>query len=313
MNFVEEKTPKGLILKIMFDKWQYLVFDRKGRSIYEDEEGKRILHKVLVMVFVGRNFTFRQDFRKSYTLLKIRKGNIIVPYIDLRDNKKKYFFIPTDKDLDLIPARILVTGSVISMIKEIDINIEPDYVIVDDNVTTNDVVLIKNRYHTEEIIYIELVNNYFLSDKLKIPDTDRTDNINMMSRNPVFLSSIHLRNMDISKINQLLLDFDISPLDTEFIYTMIQNSINSADSDPRIDKNRAMLSELRDYFMFYQALLNRNTERVKELIESRNNIKKLSPFVTLITKVKSMYPGTEEQLLYTEYENIVMDRRQALS
>ena len=46
-------------------------------------------------------------------------------------------------------------------------------------------------------------------------DREKLLNLNMMSNNAVFLSRIHMRNMELSKINQLLLDFELTALDTE--------------------------------------------------------------------------------------------------
>ena len=56
-------------------------------------------------------------------------------------------------------------------------------------VTPNDVIIIKNRYKVNEIIYIELANNYFLAERLQIPDSDRVMNLNMMSSNPVICAT----------------------------------------------------------------------------------------------------------------------------
>lgn len=312
MNYIEERTPRGLLLKIMFDTWQFLAFDKKGKPIFVDGEGRSLLHNVLLLLFVGKTLAVKKDYDKEYVLLKVRNGNIIVPYIDLKDELTKYFFIPTEGDLDLIPARIIIMEDVPKLVKELDVSIQPSWVIVDDGVTANDVIIIKNRYKVEDIIYVELVNNIFMADKMDIPDTDRIINLNTMSSNAVFLARIHLRDMDLAKVNQLLLDFEISAVDTEFIMRFIEYMLEAPDQDPRIQKNKSMLLELHDSFKFYHALLKRENETVKTMVASRDSIKKLAPFLTLISKVKSMYPGTEEQLLYTEYENIAVDRRQFL-
>jgi len=48
------------------------------------------------------------------------------------------------------------------------------------------------------------------------------------------------------------------------------------------------------------------------MINSRSDVKMLAPFRTLVSKVKSLYPGKEDQLLYTDYENLLMERREEL-
>ncbi len=312
MNFIEEKTPKGYLLKIFFDKWQFLAFDRRGKSLYADKEGKSLLHRVPVIIFVGASFDIKREYDKEYVLLKIRDGSIVVPYTDLRDGKIKYFFLNTDKEMDAIPVRMMHAKDVVEMVREVDINVQPDIVAVDDAVTPNDVIIIRNRYKVDEIIYVELANNYFLSERLQIPESDRVMNINMMSSNPVFLVRIHLRNMDLSKINQLLLDFEITALDTEYILSFIQDALDNAEGDAAIQKNKPMLLDLLNSFKFYHSLLQKDETVIKVMIDSTTDVKKLTPYRTLVSKVKAMFPGAEEQKLYTVYENILYDKLEEL-
>ena len=48
------------------------------------------------------------------------------------------------------------------------------------------------------------------------------------------------------------------------------------------------------------------------MIDSISDVKKLTPYRTLVSKVKAMFPGAEEQKLYTVYENIVYDKLEEL-
>lgn len=41
--------------------------------------------------------------------------------------------------------------------------------------------------------------------------------------------------------------------------------------------------------------------------------RKITPYRTLVSKVRSMNPGSAEQILYTEYENMVIDREEELA
>jgi hypothetical protein len=312
MNFVEEKTPKGFLVKIFFDNWQFLAFDRRGKSIYADKEKRSLLHAVPVMIFVGMSFDLARDWERDYRMLKIRDGVMIVPYLDNRDGKTKYIFLETDRELDAVPARIMHVGDVAQMVREIDIGVSPNYVIVNDAVTPNDVIIIKNRYKAGDIIYSELANNCFLAERMQIPEADDIVNLNMMSANPVYLSLIHLRNKDLAKINQLLLDFEINALDTEYILSFIRGEMEKAESEPGMAKHAPMLHDLLNSFRFYHSLLEKDEEGIKGMIDSTTDLKKLTPYRTLVSKVKAMFPGPEEQKLYTVYENILFDRLEEL-
>ncbi len=231
----------------------------------------------------------------------------MLPYEELPERETKYHFIETGMQLDAVPVRILTVRSVPVMMREVDAKIMPDYVVVDRSINENDVYIIRNRYKVDNIIHPHLEE----SDETSGTDEDRekTVNLNMMSTNPVFLAGIHLRAMDLSKINQLLLDFDLTALDTEYILFYIDSYLHN-ESDESIKSHRPMLHELYNSYLFYLHLLQRNDEKIREMINSQTDLKKLAPFRTLVSKVKSIYPNREEQLLYTEYENIVMEKRQ---
>ena len=119
--------------------------------------------------------------------------------------------------------------------------------------------------------------------------------------------------MAISNLNQLLLDFDISPLDTQYILFFIKDLLESEKPGPEIAKNRKTLEEIKNSFEFYLALIQRDDENIKEIISRLTDPRKISPFRTLVSKVRSMHPGSEEQLLYTEYENMVLEREEELA
>ncbi len=313
MDFAEEKTPGGILIKILLNKWQFLAFDSKGRSIYRDDEGRNMIHHVPIIIFLGKKINFKRDYEKEYHLLKIRKGNIIVPYIDTKTHETKYLFIPTDKKIDLIPVRMFYTESVARMVKEIDITMKPDYCIIDDEITQNDIIIVKNRYKIdEENIFRIADSDENKSSGSKEEKEIKEVNINMLSTNPVYLALVHLRKKDISKINQLLLDFEITELDTEYILTFINDYIEEFTKKNSGDKSIYMLKDLLNLYSFYRFLLQRDDEKIKEIVNSLSDLKEIASYKTLISKVKSLYPGSDDQILFTEYENIIADKWEEL-
>jgi hypothetical protein len=134
-----------------------------------------------------------------------------------------------------------------------------------------------------------------------------------MSDNPVFLASYHLRNMALSNLNQLLLDFELSALDTQFIIHYINDVLENKKNDPEVKRNRSMIIDLQNAYVFYLALINKDSGFIKEKVEAETDYRKLSPYRTLITKIRSMgHPGADDQLLYTEFENIVYEKEEKL-
>ena len=310
MDYTEEKTPKGYVIKIFFKNWQFLAFGKKGESLYSDSEGKTLLHRVPLIIFVGKVFKIKKNLARGYELLKIRHDTMILPYYDQTDRKTKYIFIVTDVKLDLIPVRIDSTRNINDMVKQIDSSIHPDYVIVDDSVSANDVIIIKNRYRVDNIIYIEDTQDYTLDEIHERRDGSSDININMLSENPVFLARVHLRSMNLSKLNQILLDFDLTALDTEYIINFINKTVND-DRQPLSPKNRATMDELLKSFQFYHNLLEKDEDSIRDIIQNQTNSKNLTTFRTIISKVKAMHPGSEDQLFYTEFDNLLLKKRES--
>jgi transposase-like protein len=311
MNFAEEKTPAGLILKVMFNKMKYLVFNNRGESISSDSEGRSLLHKMPSIVFLGTTFEIERDYEREFSLLKIRDNHLIVPYRNIIEKKKKYIFINLFAKSDMVPASITHVKGYSTMLKEIPSGTEIDYLIVDETLSETEVSVIASRFKPMDIIYISSQKK---DEPEEVSDTKETGfiNINTMSDNAVFLASYHLRNMALSNLNQLLLDFDISAFDTQYIIYLLNDILMNRTDENEVLRNMNMLIELKNSFEFYLALIERDGDTVKELLQKETDYRKLAPYRTLVSKVSSMNPGREGQLLYTEYENLVMDRLEEL-
>jgi len=311
MDFAEEKTPSGYILKILFDKLKYLVFNSRGESFAADTEGRSLLHKLPSVVFIGSIFIVERDYLKEYSLLKVRDNTIVLPYRNIIEKKRKYLFIHYETVMDLIPVKIKTIKSYSLMLKDIPSDTPIDYLIVDESLSDTEIAVITSRYHPGEIIK---VTNEKSDTSLSANEEKDSDyiSINTMSENAVFLANYHLKNMALSNLNQLLLDFEISAFDTQFIIYQINNILENKKNEPEVIRNKAMLTDLKNGFEIYLALIVKDTEFLKQKINAETDYRKLSPYRTLVTKVKSMNPGKDDQLLYTDYENIIYEREEIL-
>ncbi|HPS57332.1 MAG TPA: hypothetical protein PK514_04440 [Spirochaetota bacterium] len=311
MEFAEEKTPSGMTLKIMYKKGMFLLFNEKGESIYADFDGRSLLHKTPRIVFIGTSFSVERDYDREYTLLKISEGKIILPYRDMIEKKRKYIFLETEIKADMIPSEIKMVSGYSSMLRDIPADLGIDYIITDSTITETEVAVITSRYKPGKMI-INPAASALHDSGLKQSKEFEYTNVNTMSDNPVFLALMHLKRMSLSNLNQLLLDFDISALDIQYILYFIDEIFENRKNEPEVKKNINMLTDLKNAFTFYLALIQRDEETVKEKINSEHDPKKLSPYQTLVSKVRSMNPGRDDQLLFTEYENLVLERKEEI-
>ncbi len=225
------------------------------------------------------------------------------------EKKRKYIFLDTEIQADMLPSEIRIVSGYSSMLRDIPSDMEIDYIITDASINETEIAVITSRYKPGMIIVNPSSSALPDSGSKQGKEFEYTS-INTMSDNPVFLALMHLKRMSLSSLNQLLLDFDISALDIKYIIYFIDDILEKRGAEADVQKNLNMLSDLKNAFTFYLALIQRDEETVKEKINSETDPKKLSPYQTLVSKVRSMNPGRDDQLLYTEFENLVLERKE---
>ena len=134
-------------------------------------------------------------------------------------------------------------------------------------------------------------------DEVSKDGNDIEKNLNIMSSNPVFLAKIHLKKLALSNVNQILLDFDISSLEAEYMLRFIETMLANKQNDEEIEKARPKLESQADSFRFYINLLNKNDNDIRKMINEIDSLSKLSSYSTLLAKVKLLFSKQEDILL----------------
>lgn len=318
MDYIEEKTPSGITIKVILKSWEYTAFTKAGSVIYANESEGNALHKVPVLAFFGKYVNPIMNIDSELVFYKVRKGEIVIPYEDLNHNKRKYFFIKSEENLDVIPVRIQKISSIYRLVREIEGGIIYNYIVVDKSISKNEIVVIKNRCPSSIIIQTGITDETQDSadeekeiseeqKKAKHEEDDIEKNLNMMSTNPVFLAGIHLKKLALSNVNQILLDFDISSLEAEYMLQYIEIMLNAKEYDEELEKARSKLEAQADAFRFYIFLVNKNDEAIRKMIDGIIDLKEISSYSTLLAKVKLLFSKQEDLLLLTEYENLLFE------
>lgn len=322
-NIFEEKTPKGITIKVLIDKSRFLAFDRKGGSIYADDSRTKVLHEIPDIVFIGENFILpKSDRRGDFTLLKVLKEKAIIPFSWRNAKKTRYLLIRIGSQLDLIPVKLKRVSHIPELVKELEAGLKPNFLVVDSSITRGDIMIIKNRYAAANVVLVDETSQTITVDPMgsgdEIPvdrratDIAREININMMSNNPVFLARLHLRELNFSKVNQLLFDFDLSAGDSEYILSFLETMITRAREKEELAKNLGKIESLRNAFLFYLHLLARRESDIKKMVNEANALTDVASYRTLIAKIKILFPEQADQLLFTDYENLLYERNENL-
>jgi hypothetical protein len=320
MDYIEQKTPSGVTIKVIFKNWEYTAFNRDGSVIHTNETDGNVLHKVPVIAFFGKYLSPVINIDSELAFYKIIKNEIVIPYLELVHNKRKYLFLKSSENLDIIPVRVFKISSIFNLVRGIENGILFNYILLDKSVSKNEILVIKNRCPSAVIIQTGIIGDEEENDNKEneanveemtekaIPiENEIEKNLNIMSNNPVFLAKIHLKKLALSNVNQILLDFDISSLEAEYMLRFIETMLTSKENDEEVEKARPKLEAQADAFRFYINLVNKNDAEIRKLINEINNLNKVSSYSTLLAKVKLLFSKQEDILLLTEYENLLFE------
>ncbi|MBN2434761.1 MAG: hypothetical protein JXK07_05770 [Spirochaetes bacterium] len=313
MNIMEEKTPKGYILKINKLKMNFLVFDRLGSTVYADSEQIESIHKIPHIVFYGSGFILKRRIVGEYNLLKVSRGKILIPYYVKNNKDLHYHLLPTNEQSDMIPVKVIKIEKPLEFIRYIESGNKPDYVIIEENIDETDQAVLYDRYAQGNFIRIDIERADLVSrENYENVDEDyHSVNLNMMSGNPVFLSIIHIQNFNLSGVRQLLLDFDLDEEQISYMIAYMTIQINNS-SFPSPEKNMEKMLQLRKEMNFYQFLLIHDKENCSELIDEITDSTTLNSFLTLLAKVSSM-TDDESNLDMVDIQNMLYEKKEALA
>ena len=300
---IEEKTPKGYVFKINTVKRQYVLFNQKGELIYSDENKTKPFHSMKTIVFIGVH-PGDVAIKQPYQLFKIQNASIIIPYM-LENNTRHYIFIPSDSYLDLIPCMVEYANDIASFISFVKKGIMPDFIIINSELSNDDSAMIQSLCPSSHVEIagqsVEPPNN----DSKRAVDAGNID-INLLSNNPVFLARVHLRNLDLPRVKQILLDMDLSESDAQYIIAFLNTMLQHSQKE-ELHKHLEKLNELKHAYEFYYYCIAHDDHNVKQLIEKADK-KDLVTFQTLIQKVKLLFPTKEENLRFVDFENYIWEK-----
>jgi hypothetical protein len=321
MDYIEEKTPKGVTLKVLRDKAKFLAFDSKGASIYFDRSKTMLFENIPVIVFIGGNFKIQNNYNTDLSFHKVVKSNIVIPYLFTNESKMRYIFIKSDVPVDKVPVELKQMDSLNSFVREIETGLRPDHIIVNRNIKRDDILIIRNRYSSAKILLadedprLKSAPPEAKTEELSGESSDdltREINLNVMSDNPTFLARIHLGDSDYSRVNQLLLDSDLTAVDAEYILSFIDTTMKREKEKDEHSRNIGKLEALKDSFSFYIDLINRKEVDIRSMLEKIDDPARIPIYSTLIAKLRLLFPEKDDQLRLTEYENMLMDKKENL-
>ncbi len=297
-QYEERKTPSGFLVKVRLNKMTYVVFSPKG----PDE------------------FSLSHFRLGELNFVNVKNSKLVIPYQHGGSRDIKTIFLNSGSESDILPVIIYHYNTVKEVGALAEKNIEFHHIVADETLQRSDMVTLKIRYPTVNILILkkkitvqqdptsamlpdEKGENRPIDDSgaATLRATNNT-NLNMNSDNPVFLSRIHLRNLELDKVKQLLFDFELSPEDIMFIRTFLDVMIRNVNNKQELDANKERLQTLDEIFRL-ASMIVKHDETDFEIELEKGLPKEVAYMIyALLEKYQENAANIEEEIMFWEWK-----------
>ncbi|MCB1142716.1 MAG: hypothetical protein H7A24_04245 [Leptospiraceae bacterium] len=318
-QYEERKTPGGYLVKVRLSKMTYVVFTPKGPEVPKGAKNNSIIVPVPRVVFLGEDFNLSHFRLGDLSFVNVKSGKLVIPYQHGASREIKTIFLNTGSTSDILPVIVHHYNTPKEVAQLSEQNLDFHHIVADEGLQRNDMVSLKIRYPTVNILLLKKKMTTMQDPKTALPaDEKGTEkpiddnanatlrasggNLNMQSDNPVFLSRIHLRNMELDKVKQLLFDFDLSGEDVVFIRTFLDVMIRNVNNKEELAANQDKLKTLDEIFRLSEMIIRHN-ETDFEIELEKGLTKEVAYMVyALLEKYQENASNIEEEIMFWEWK-----------
>jgi hypothetical protein len=318
-QYEERKTPAGYLVKVRLNKMTYVVFTPKGPEIPKGAKNNSIIVQVPRVVFLGDDFNLSHFRLGELSFVNVKSGKLVIPYQHGASREIKTIFLNTGSASDILPVIVHHFNSPKEINQLTDDHQDFHHIVADEGLQRNDMVSLKIRFPTVNILILKKKMSSSQDPKTALPTDEKGmekhidenanvairasgGNLNMQSDNPVFLSRIHLRNMELDKVKQLLFDFNLSSEDVVFIRTFLDVMIRNVNQKEDLEANKEKLTTLDEIFRLSEMIIKHNETDFE--IELEKGLSKDVAYMVyaLLEKFQENASNIEEEIMFWEWK-----------
>ncbi|MDZ4726382.1 MAG: hypothetical protein SH817_09500 [Leptospira sp.] len=319
--YEERKTPGGFLVKVRLSKMTYVVFTESGPEVPKGAKNNSIVSVVPKVGFFGTDFDLSHFHLGELSFVNVKAGKMVIPYQHGFSNEIKTIYLGTGSQSDALPVVIQHFKTKEALMQAWEKGEQVQYLVVDEEIPRSDMVTFKIRYPSLNILVIKKrINTSAESqaakpignsdsdkgivdyDKVRATDVAKNANLNMYSENPVFLARIHLRNVELDKVKQLLLDFKLSAEDVTFIRTFLEVMIKNEYQKPELEKLKPQLIALNEAFRLSVLILEFGIEAFEKELEKGFSSEISSMIYAMLAKEQEAATETEKEIVLWEWK-----------
>ncbi|MCE9500438.1 MAG: hypothetical protein K8R21_08065 [Leptospira sp.] len=317
--YEEKKTPAGFLIKVRLGKMNYVVFGPSGPEIPKGSKNNSIVVNVPKVVFLGSDFDLSHFHLGELSFVNVKAGKLVIPYQHGGSHDIKTIFLGSGSESDILPVLIYHFMNIKEFMKASEAGGEFNHLVIDEVFSRPDMVNLKIRYHSLNILILkkkitattqvqnipESEGDRQVVDSGKVRATDiisTGSNLNMYSGNPVFLARIHLRNMELDKVKQILFDFNLSSEDVKFIKAFLAVMIKNENNKEELEANKEKLKNLDEIFRLSLLIQNKEEVQFEKELEAGFSREAANMINTLLEKYQDEAKNVEDEIMYWEWK-----------
>ncbi len=326
--YEERKTPHGFLVKVRLAKMTYVVFTSKGPEVPKGARSQSIVVPVPRIVFLGEDFDLSHFRLSELSFVNVKQGKLVIPYQHSSSgNEVRTIFLNSGSECDILPVIIYHYPNVGAFLGAREEGIEMHHLVLDEEFPRQDLVALKIRFPALNMLIIKrkvtqkmggaggsitpkeeleksLREDSSIVDFNKVRATDLLEkgNLNMHSKNPVFLARIHLRKMDLEKVKQLLLEFTLKAEEVSFIRTFLDVMIRNEDKKEELKAWTAKLKNLDEGFRLAALILDHKEEDFEAELEKGFSKDIANMVYALLEKEQDRASSKEQEIVLWEWK-----------
>ncbi len=301
---VELTTPAGLVIKVKSGKYSCIVF-RENRPEIPKSEERSMEQLVPSILFIGAQFEMAIPVGQ-FVLVGNRNFRLQVPYRRLPNRTVRHLTLSTTSASDQFPVLVQHYDSARAFHSKDGGTYR--FIVADDEVPRVDLVALKVKNHDAQILILHPEEKVAAKtaevdiSKIRARDLVASGAVAEEGGNPVFLARVHLRNLDLDRVKELVIAHTMTEQENTFIRTFLQLMIKNEQAKPDLVLVKPQLQQLDElYRLIAQADASDRSIFDGELDTGVN--KEISgDLVRYMQLRRSKAVNKEQEILYWEWE-----------
>lgn len=279
-EYIEKKTPKGILLRINSKKNTYMIFKNNESLKNPRSKTQSIVHELPQVIFLGKEFEIKMSASDRIGFFDVVGGQIYIPFWLKSMSDIRHIKLPAFVDSDLLPVYVyhfqsFQVGSIPVFASGIN------YFVVEAQIDREMLIRLKMNFPTSRVIIYRGEKDTFYDtnfaineDAAKVNVTRATDLVeaddsSYLSQNPSFAARIYLRRMHLEKVYEIPELFLLKKTDIEIILGYLRIMQKKGNQNNEIRQNIDEIEALIELFIALDSIFSYNDTEVENMFKDK--------------------------------------------